>query len=64
MIPIISCKNCDGWFEPDRHTIQDYNIIKLDDVIDGDFDLKCPFCGARHFMVFEAQITNFKYWKD
>lgn len=64
MNKIIRCKECNHDFKPDRHSIQEYNFTRVDDVIEGDFDLKCPFCGARYLMVFEAEITISHYWKD
>ena len=57
---VIDCKYCGKPLGINRHTIGHYNIIHVDEDIEGDYHVICPHCKHTTYVEFIAELTFIK----
>lgn len=60
MEKIVICKQCEKVFGINRHTIQEYNFVHVDECIEGDYLVECPYCKTLHYLFFKAELVEFE----
>ena len=60
---IVYCRECDEYFGINRHTIEEYNFVHVDECIEGDYRVICPHCKTPHYLIFKAELTEFELRK-